>query len=105
MLQPLQALKQRSLDNVAGLLDVVQQSGGLIGAPVIERVRDKRRQNVEEQPDNMTVEEFGDLVDGSQTYAVSRCSIQPNHHVLDHSDLAFRQRATIRPRVRSRITP
>jgi hypothetical protein len=89
VLQPRQALKYLGFDDVARLLGGVQQLGGLRGAGTIEPVRDERRHNVKEQSGDMTLEGFGDLVDGSQPHVISRCPIQPNHHVLDHCDLTF----------------
>ena len=61
---------KRMLDEVTRLLGGVQQLGGLRGAGTIEPVRDERRHNVKEQSGDMTLEGFGDLVDGSQPHVI-----------------------------------
>jgi hypothetical protein len=86
-----QALEHRGFDRVARLPRGIQQSGNLIGTGAIEPVRDKRRQGVEEQPGNMTVEDFGDLADGCKPNIVCRRAVQPNHHVLDHGHISSSQ--------------
>jgi hypothetical protein len=53
------------------------------GGGAIEAVRN----NVEEQGGDMTLEDFGDLAGGSQTWIFLGSPIQPNHHVLDHGGL------------------
>jgi hypothetical protein len=87
VLQPRQPFEHRGFDNVACLFRRIQQFGGLTGATAIAPVRDERRQNVEEQPGDMALEDFGDLVDRSQAHIISGRPIEPNHHVLDHGEL------------------
>jgi hypothetical protein len=72
-----QALKHRGFDRVAGLPRDVQPFGGLIGAGAVEPVRDKRRQNVKEKPGDVTIENFGDLVDDRRTHVIRGCSVEP----------------------------
>jgi hypothetical protein len=89
-----EALEHRGFDRVARLSRCIQQFGDFIGTGTIEPVGDKGRQRVEEQPGNMTVEDFGDLADGCKPNIVCRRAVQPNHHVLDHGDISSSQYAT-----------
>jgi len=72
-----------------------EQPAGLTGVGAVEVDRDGwRRQDVEEQPGDMTLENFGDLAWSCQPRVVSGCTVQANHDIPDHGDLTFRQRAT-----------
>ncbi|MGY8676582.1 hypothetical protein Q2941_02000 [Bradyrhizobium sp. UFLA05-153] len=89
--QPLQPLQHRGFDGVAGLPCIVQQCCRSAGPRILDHIGYSRRQDVEQQPGDMTFESCGDLADSGQPREVSCCPIQPNQDVLDHNDLAGRR--------------
>lgn len=79
VLQSGQAVEHSGFGKVAGLPGSLQQFTGWIGGHANERVRNYRWQNVKEKPGDMTLEDFGDTVKGSQTHLPTSHPAGPSH--------------------------